>query len=487
MMDVILAALKNIFMPAQFALLLLAVLVGLILGAIPGLGGIVGMTLLLPFLFDLTPHTALILLVALGSVVNTADTIPAVLFGVPGTAGAQATILDGFPMAKKGQAGRAFGAAYLSSIFGGIIGAFVLAVSIPILRPLVLSFGSPELFMMALLGITMISTLTGRFPLAGLAVGALGILLSVIGLDPQTGYYRWSLGIPYLLDGLPLVPALLGVFAIPEIASLAIRGVPITGEMQNIGTGIWQGMKDALDHWFLVVRNALIGIWVGIVPGMGVSAAVWIAYGHTVQSSKNSENFGKGDVRGVIGPESANNAKMAGSLIPTLAFGVPGSAMCIIILAAFTIFGLVPGPDMLTKHVDITLTLVWIIAIANIIGGALCLGLSSQLVRVSRVRIHLLAPLVIVAVFMAAIRVTGSLWDLYALLFFGALGWILKKLGWARPPLILGLVLGPILKKYLFISTMAYGAAWLARPGVIVIALMTLASLVFSIRKGRRQ
>ena len=486
MTDAILAALTNIFIPAQFGLLILGVLVGLVLGAIPGLGGVVGMTLLLPFLFDLTPHAALTLLVALGSVVNTADTIPAVLFGVPGTAGAQATILDGFPMAKKGQAGRAFGAAYLCSMIGGIIGALVLAVSIPVLSPLVLSFGSPELFMMALLGITMISTLTGRVPLAGLAMGSLGILLSVIGMDPQTGHYRWSLGIPYLLDGIPLVPALLGVFAIPEIAALAILGTPITGQMQNIGKGIWQGMKDALHHWFLVLRTSLLGVWVGIVPGMGVSSAVWVAYGHTVQSSKDKENFGQGDVRGVIGPESANNAKMAGSLIPTLAFGVPGSAMCIIILAAFTIFGLVPGPDMLTKHLDITLTLVWVVAIANIIGASLCLALSSQLVRVCRVRIHLLAPLVIVAVFIAAIRVTGNLWDLYALLFFGALGWILKRIDWARPPLILGLVLGPILKKYLFISTMAYGAAWLVRPGVLVIALMTLGSLVLGSRMGRR-
>jgi len=350
LLDAAIIAFWNLMEPARLLFLFFGVLMGLALGAIPGLGGLVGLAILLPFTFDMDAYKAFALMIGLISVTSTSDTIPAVLFGVPGTSASQATVLDGHPMAKKGEAGRAFGAAYMASLIGGLFGAIVLAVSIPILRPVVLAFGSPEFFMMGLLGISMVAVLSGNAPVKGLIVGALGLCIGMIGMDPQTGVLRWVFGELYLWDGVPLVPVALGIFAIPEIVDLAIKGTRIADVPAENMKGVLVGIKDAFRHWFLVLRCGLVGVWVGFTPGLGSSVVDWFAYGHAVQTEKGArETFGTGDVRGVIAPESANNAKEGGALIPTIAFGVPGSASMALLLGAMTIQGLTPGSAMLTK------------------------------------------------------------------------------------------------------------------------------------------
>jgi TctA family transporter len=488
MLDAAMIAFENLMQPMRILFLFLGVLMGLGLGAIPGLGGLVGLAILLPFTFDMDPYMAFALMIGLISITSTSDTIPSVLFGVPGTAASQATILDGHPMAKKGEAGRAFGAAYMASLLGGIFGALVLAVSIPILRPIVLAFGSPEFFMMGMLGISMVAVLSGNAPFKGLVAGAIGLAVGMVGMDPQTGVLRWVFGQLYLWDGLPLVPVALGIFAIPEIVDLTIRGTRIADVPAENMKGVMVGIKDVFRHWFLTLRCGVIGVWVGMTPGLGASVVDWFAYGHAIQSEKGAaQSFGKGDVRGVIAPEAANNAKEGGALIPTIAFGVPGSASMALLLGAMTIQGLTPGTAMLTKHLDVTYTMIWSLAIANIFGTIMCLLLTNQLAKIALMKIHLLTPLVIVMVFLASFQATRHYGDLWSLIAFSLLGWFMKRFSWPRPPLILGLVLSGIIENYLFISIARYGGGWLLRPIVLIIGALIVFSLFYGFRHKGKQ
>ena len=487
MLDAAFIALENVATPMRLLFLFGGVLMGLSLGAMPGLGGLVGLAILLPFTFDMDPYMAFAIMIGLISVTSTADTIPSVLFGVPGTAASQATIMDGHPMAKKGEAGRAFGAAYAASLLGGLFGALMLALSIPVLRPIVLAFGSPEFFMMGILGISMVAVLSGNAPLKGLIAGALGLAVGMVGMDPQTGVIRWSFGQLYLWDGVPLVPVALGIFAIPEIVDLVIRGTRIADVPKEAMKGVTTGIMDVFRHWFLVLRCSTVGVWVGAIPGLGASVVDWFAYGHAMQSERGAANsFGKGDVRGVIAPESANNAKEGGALIPTIAFGVPGSASMALLLGAMTIQGLTPGSAMLTKNLDVTYTMIWSLAIANIFGSGLCLLFTNTLAKVALIRIHLIAPLVVAVVFLAAFQATAHFGDLWALIALSFFGWFMKRFGWPRPPVILGLVLSGIIENYLFISVSRYGASWLLRPIVLVIMLLVVVSLFFGFRMSGR-
>ena len=474
--------------PLRIGFLLLGVVIGLVLGVIPGLGGLVGLSLLLPFTFNMDPYTALAFLMGLQAVVVTSDTIPAVLFGVPGTVGSAATILDGFPMAKKGEAGRAFGAAFTASVIGGVYGAFLLAISIPILRPVMLYIGSPELLSFCVFGLSLVAVLSGGTPLKGLAAAAIGLMVATAGDDPQTGTLRWTFDSLYLWDGLPVVPLALGLFAIPELADMAITRQAIAGGKDSASTSRWQqveGIKDVFRNKWLLFRCATIGSALGAVPGIGASIIDWIAYGHAVRTVKDAHlTFGKGDVRGVIASESSNNAKEGGALVPTIAFGVPGSASMALILGAFLIHGLVPGPEMLTKRLDVTYTLVWSVAIANIFGAGICFMFANQLAKVALVRIGVLAPVVLAITFVGAFQGSRQWGDIWALLIFGFLGWIMKRLRWPRPPLILGFVLGGLVERYMFISVERYGADWLLQPVVMVVFAISFYGIMSPIIRG---
>src|SRR5215218_5939027 len=463
--------------PHRLMYLMAGCMMGLVLGIVPGIGGLTGTAMLLPFTFGLDPYAAFALLLGLGATTATGDPIPAILFGVPGGAASAATVLDGFPMAKKGEAGRALSAAYMSSLMGGCFGAFLMFISIPILRPVMLYLGSPELLAFSVLGISMVAVLSGNAPLRGIAVGCLGVMIAMIGSDPQTGTLRWTFDNLYLWDGLPLTPLLLGLFALPELCDLLINRSAIAGKVdkKDIYKGQWEGVKDCFENWWLILRCSWIGGGIGSIPGISASVVDWLAYGHALKTEKGAgATFGKGDVRGVIASESANNAKEGGALLPTVAFGVPGSATMAILLGAFLIHGLVPGPDMLTKNLDVTYAMVWSIALANVLGSRLCFLFSGQLAKLSVVRFSLILPAVLGIVYIGAFEATRQWGDLYSLLAFGLLGWIMKQFKWPRPPLILGVVLGDTIERYLFISVERYGISWFARP-VVAILFLTMA------------
>src|SRR5262249_4919587 len=432
--------------------MLLGILLGFWVGLLPGLGGATTLALMLPFIYAMQPVEAFAFLLGMHSVTATTGDITSVLFGVPGEATSAATVLDGYAMAKKGEAGRALGAALASSLVGALVGAVALAVAIPVVRPLVLTFGSPELFMLALVGLAFISALSspgGRGTLRGFLAAALGLFLGTIGQDPQAGVARYALGTLYLWQGLDLVPVLVGLFAIPEIIDLVVRGTSIASALPagKISRGALDGVMDTFRHFWLTIRCSLIGTFIGILPGMGGAVAQWMAYGHATQSARTAEerkSFGAGDVRGVLGPGAANNSKEGGSLIPTVAFGVPGSTAMAILLGGFYLLGLVPGPDMLTKHLDVTFSMVWTIVIANVITVAVCFLFLDRLAALTYVRAHVLIPVILVLVFIGSYTSNNHYADLLVTLLFGGVGFLMVLAGWPRAPFVLGLVIGKI-------------------------------------------
>jgi hypothetical protein len=324
-----------------------------------------------------------------------------------------------------------------------------------------------------------VAVLSGNAPLRGLTAACFGMMLAMIGTDPQSGTLRWTLDTLYLWDGMPLVPFTLGIFALPELCDLAISRMAVVGQGQKVvdtKTGMLLGVKDCLRHWFLILRCSGIGSLMGMIPGIGASVIDWISYGHALKTEKGaSQTFGKGDVRGVIAAESATNSREGGALVPTVAFGVPSSAGMAILLGAFLIHGLVPGPDMLTKHLDITYSMVWSIAIANILGSGLCFLFSGQLAKLATLRYTLIMPCVLSLIYIGAFEASRNWGDLYALMFFGLLGWAMKHFKWPRPPLVLGFILGGILERYMFISIERYGVSWMLHP--LVVVMFTLAAL----------
>src|SRR5919204_4705713 len=312
-----LAGLIQVFSWPAFGLMLIGIAIGFAVGILPGLGGPTTLALMLPFIFKMSPVEAFAFLLGMAAVTNTTGDITSILFGIPGEPTTASTIVDGHPMAKNGEAGRALGAAIMSSLFGAVFGAIVLALAIPVVRPLVLTFGSPEFFMLAVLGITFVASLSGEAILKGLVAGCLGLWLATIGLDPVSGTQRYTFGQLFLWDGIGLVPVTIGFFAIPEVIDLAVQGSSISKlDVGRLG-GVWQGVRDTFTHWLLVLRCSAIGTFIAIIPGMGAATTQWLAYAHAVQSSPNRERFGRGAVEGVLGPGAANNSTLGGSLVTT--------------------------------------------------------------------------------------------------------------------------------------------------------------------------
>jgi hypothetical protein len=327
----------------------------------------------------------------------------------------------------------------------------------------------------------MVAVLSGNTPLRGLTMACFGIMLAMIGSDPQTGTLRWTMGSLYLWEGLPLVPLTLGVFALPELCDLLVARTAVVknSEMQNNWKGLWQGSVDCFTHLWLVLRCSWIGSVIGAIPGISASVIDWISYAHALKTEKGArQTFGQGDVRGVIAAESATCSREGGALVPTVVFGVPGSAGMAILLGAFLMHGLVPGPEMLTKNLSITYSMVWSIAIANILGSGLCYLFSSQFAKLASLRYTIILPVVLSLVYIGAFEGHRSWGDLYSLLFFGIFAWAMKHFKWPRPPLVLGFILGSILERYMFISIERYGGNWMLRPMVVILFAMAFLSLV---------
>lgn len=484
--------LTQIFTVTTFGLMLFGIAIGFAVGILPGLGGPTAMALMLPFVVKMTPVEAFAFLLGMACVVNTTGDITSVLFGIPGEPTTAATIVDGHPMAKKGEAGRALGAVLTAALLGSIFGAFMLAIAVPIVRPLVLSFGSPEFFMLALLGITFVASLSGTDILKGLISGGLGLFVATVGLDPVSGIQRFTFGQTFLWDGIGLVPITIGFFAIPEIIDLAVTGSSISGGRTGTLGGVQEGIRDVFRHIWLVLRCAAIGTFCAIIPGMGGATTQWLSYAHAVQSSPDKERFGKGAIEGVLGPGASNNSTLGGSLITTVSFGIPASVFMAILMGAFIMHGVVPGPDMLRPesqggHLGLTYSFVWIVVLSNIITVGFIFLLLKQIVKVTYVRGSLLIPFILMLIYLGAFAEKNAFPDLILVMVFGGLGWVLEKLRWPRPPLILGLVLGGLAESRLFLSMGNYGLSWIWRPMVLVLIAVTLFGVLYSVYRGGKE
>jgi len=480
-------ALKTLFSLGHLSYLMLGVLVGLIVGILPGLGGLAGLSLLLPFVYGMEPSQALAMMVGLLAITTTSDTFPSVLMGIPGTSGSQATVMDGFPMAKRGEAARALAAAFGASLFGGVFGALILSVAILFARPLILMMGFGEQLMLVVFALTMVGILTGSHPLKGLAACGVGLILGAIGFATATGELRMALGQTYLYDGFPLLIIAIGLFAIPEIFEILSQKQTISSaSQQKMGRGIWTGLRDVVRHKWLVLRCSGIGALIGMLPGLGGVVIDWIAYGHVVQTARDKSQFGKGDIRGVLAPESANNAKEGGSLVPTLLFGVPGSATMAVLLGGLILVGIEPGSSMVQENLDLTYTIIWSLAIANIVGATACLLLARPISRLTTIPYGYIGPVVIVIVFFAAFQATRDWLDLIALFGVGILGVYMKRFGWSRPALLIGFFLSKGLEDSVYQAVQIYGFSFLERPIVIGLIVVILASVTITFLRARK-
>jgi putative tricarboxylic transport membrane protein len=481
MVEILVSALTGLLQVQHLFYMFIGVSLGLVIGVIPGLGGIAGLSLLMPFLYGMDQVSAMAMLIGLVAVIPTSDTFASVLIGIPGSSASQATVIDGFPLARKGEGARALSAAFISSLFGGVFGAIVLSVFIVIARPLILSFGSPELFMLSVFGLSMVAALSGRSLAKGIVACALGLLLGGVGGAPSTGEFRLTFGVSYLYDGVPLVVVALGLFAVPEISDLLRRNGAIA-EQAVLGSGWSTGLRDWWRNKFLSLRCAAIGCLVGAIPGLGGSVVDWIAYSHAVQSCRKDPHFGTGDIRGVIAPESANNAMQGGALLPTLLFGIPGSGAMAVFLVGMTLIGISPGPSMVTTGLETTYSLVWSLALANIMGAGICILLAGPISRLTGIPFPKLAPIMIVLICFAAFQATRDMGDLIALVVLGAVGVLMRRYGWSRPALLIGFVLSMQSETYFYQALQFNGWKFLLDPGAMVIGLMAIGSVLLGLR-----
>jgi len=487
MLDSLISAFGLIFSGAHFLYLLLGVVMGIFIGILPGLGGIVGFSILMPFIYGMDPISALAMLIGLIAVIPTSDTFTSVLMGIPGSSASQATVLDGFALAKQGQAARALSAAFSASLFGGLFGACVLTLIVVIAKPIILFFGSSELFMLGILGISMVGVLSGDSFVKGFLACGIGLLLGTMGSAPATGEWRLTFGSYYLFDGLKVVTIGLAAFAVPEICDLLRKNTTIANKDEPLGKGWIQGLKDTIREKWIVLRCAGIGTLVGILPGLGGSVVDWIAYGHVVQTSRDKSNFGKGDIRGVIAPESANNAKEGGGLVPTILFGIPGSGSMAVFLGGLTLLGIEPGPALIEEDLQFTYVMVWSLALANVIGAGMCFAMSSKVAKITTIPYGILAPFMIMIICFAAFQVTRSIYDLYTLIVLGAFCTLMKSYNWPRPALLIGFVLSDTLETYLYQAVQIYDWNFLTRTSVITIFIITLISVFLGMRTKKEK
>ncbi|MGC2778248.1 MAG: tripartite tricarboxylate transporter permease [Bradyrhizobium sp.] len=481
MLEALLSAGGQIFQPAVLLAILLAMPIGIVVGLLPGLSGITAIAFLIPFTFGLSPLVGLGFLLASYAAVSQGGSITAILLGVPGEVPNAATVIDGYQLAKQGRAGYAIGAALMASALGGLFGCVLLAMLLPIMQPVILSFASPENFFLSLVGITFIAVLSADAPVRGLIAGALGVFLSLFGYDPTEGVPRFWMGQEYMLDGFRLVPIALGLFALPEILMLMTSGKSIAqaGATEPVSfRQVIDGGLAVFKHLGIFFRSSAIGSVIGIMPGVGGATAPFVAYAAARQTAKNPETFGTGRIEGVIAPEASSNAKEGGALVPTLALGIPGSSSMAMLLGAFLIFGLQPGPEFLKKHMDLAFALAYICALGNVLSSLIMFLLARVIVHITRVPGHILAPALLVLVAIGTYSSDNNVYDVLFVFLFGGLGVIMERLGYNRPALLLGFVLGETLERNFEVSMKAYGWTFFMRPislAIIIAALICLA------------
>lgn len=467
--------------PTHIGFILIATLLGLVMGVIPGLGGAITLALLVPITFDMETNVAIMILAAALGGTNFGGSVTAILLNTPGSAPNAATLLDGYPMARQGRAGEAIAASAIASASGAIIGLGLLVVSIPFIRPITLAFGSPEFFWLALLGLTVIAVATTGSIVSDLIAGGFGLMLAFHGLNPVTGTARFTWGSSYLLDGIQLIPAIIGLFALGEMINLASRHTTIA-EAEVISGGRVEGIKAVGRNWWLFLRSALLGWTIGVIPGVGGTVANFVAYLQAKQTSSDPESFGRGNVKGVIASESSNDAKDGGSMLPTLGLGIPGSASTAVLLGAFILHGVTPGPLLFQENLQLVFVIVFALLISNVVTSAVGLLAIKPLSQLTKVPITTLAPVVFVIALLGSYVVRSNFNDMLLALAFGVFGFAMIKFNISRIALVIALVLGPLAEsnfhRSLQISRGDFGVLFTNPLSIVLIAFIVIVLLI---------
>jgi putative tricarboxylic transport membrane protein len=481
--------LRNIFTVGNILLAAGGTVMGIIFGALPGFTAAMGVAVLLPVTFGMPPASGLILLGALFGGAMYGGSISAILINTPGTPSAAATVLDGHPMAKKGKAGEALREAVFASFLGGIFGVTVLLLFAPPLAKISLMFGPPEYFLLAIFGLTIIASISAESLFKGLIAGVFGLLISTIGMDPLLGTPRFTMGLVNLTDGVQLVPAMIGLFSIPETLALIssyIKGDTVnlvnTSELRKIKVG-FPSLSHIKRHATIYLKSSIIGTYVGMLPGAGGSIASFMAYNEAKRSSKYPEKFGTGISEGIAASESANNAMASGALIPMLTLGVPGDSVAAIIMGGLLVHGLEPGAELFSRNADIAYTFILALYLANIMMLLFGIYCAPYFTIVTRTPKHILSACVMMLTVIGSFALRGNVFDVYVMIAFGILGYIMKSHGFSVIPTVLGIILGHIAEKGLN-GTLAisYGEniLWfmLKRPISLILIVITLLSVI---------
>ncbi|HEX9877952.1 MAG TPA: tripartite tricarboxylate transporter permease [Gammaproteobacteria bacterium] len=431
-------------------------LLAMVFATIPGLTGAALMALAIPMTlhWDLLP-TMLIFGAFVGGA-TFMGSVTAILFNIPGRASSAATLLDGHPLAQQGQASTAIGCAAAASALGSTFGVLVLVLLIPFMRAMLLAFGPAEFLMLALWGLTTLAVLSRESVLKGLAAAGLGLMLSFIGYDPRTAELRYTFGVSYLSDGMSLVPVFLGLFALSEVFALMRSGrtaVLAKPRSEMLGGSAWMGVLAVFSNFGLFLRSSAIGTIIGIIPGIGASVAGFVAYGHAAQwARRDRERFGSGDIRGVLAPEAANDAKDGGALVPTLAFGIPGGTATAVLLAALFAHGLGAGSEMLSSQLTLVFVLIWSLFLSNWLTSLLGLAAVRPMTHLAMLKTNVVIPIILMLATIGAYFSRGQMADVIAAYLFAVLGYAMRKNGWPRVPMVIALVLGPLFEQNLHLT-----------------------------------
>ena len=483
----------NVFTdPTIFLLILIGVIGGLVFGMIPGLSYGMAVTLCLPLTFSmgLTQSICLFMGIMIGGV--SGGLISAILLNMPGTPSSVATTLDGYPLAKRGEAGKALGYGILYSFVGGMIGVAALLFLAPSLAKFTIKFGPIEYFAITVFSLTLIANLTRGGMVKGISAALLGISISMVGMAPIDGTVRYTLGNRQLISGFALIPLTIGLFSFVEVMK-AVGDQRELKKSEVISVGSTKGfgitLKEINSQWINAIRSSFIGIVIGILPGIGSNAANLVSYSIAKDSSKHPEKFGTGCIDGIVASEAANNACLVGAQIPLLALGIPGDANGAKTLAAFMLHGVVPGPLLFKSEVDLVYTIFAAIILANILFVVLELGGLRIFVKLMQIKKYILFPIIMILCVVGAFASNNNLFDVYCLLGFSVLGYIMYRLGLPATPFTLGYLLGGMVEDNMMRALMMTNGDWrvfMTKPIAMVFFAATLVSLVYSAVKEIR-
>ena len=443
-MDNVLLGLTNVLSIINIVAILAGTAIGLFVGAMPGLSATMAIALLLPLTFGLPPATGISMLAALYLAAMYGGSIAAILIRTPGTPAAAATVLDGYPMAQKGQAGKALGISLVASLIGGVISSIALLTVAPVLGKIALQFGPVELFAVAVLGMTIIGSLSQGSTTKGLLAGTIGVMIAMIGMDPISGSPRFTFGDINLYSGISFVVALIGLFSIPQAIRLIEKDV-IMAKANKITDKMLPTLNELKTMWVTMIRSSFIGIFTGLIPGTGGDTACWFGYNEAKRFSKHKEKFGTGYPEGVAAAEAANNAVVGGALIPTLALGIPGSSGTAVLMGGLMVHGIMPGPTLMTEYADVTYTLIWAVMLANFAMFGVGLLFTRVSVSVTNVPNKVLAPIIVILSVIGSFSIHNSVFDVGLMFGFGLLGYFMEKIKMPTAPMIVGLILGMML------------------------------------------